>query len=274
MNFRIERKRQRVLSATPPNSSRKNLHFDPDLSLFLFSKMVEIDRICGSSACKKNGKHLCSGCGEEIYCSKECQKEHWPTHKLACKAAVKPEAAAFLKSFDELSVKQLKNILKAKAASFDKKKKDRIIASLEGIAEKPQLVKLVEEHVNKDEIESLLTASPSPTGDSSSSSSNKTTKTTQKAKIVPHNNTMPTPTPAQLRQQADMMRKNPGMVRNAQPAFKNMTDEQIRSYADQLELVSDGMLVCVVLFFVFVSSVGKQSHLGYCVLILISLCLF
>src|SRR4051794_15273225 len=110
--------------------------------------MVEIDRVCGSANCKKTGKHLCSGCGEEIYCSKECQKEHWPSHKLACKSAVKPEAAVFLKSFDALSIKQLKNILKAKAASFDKKKKDRILTKLESISEKGELVKLVEEHVS------------------------------------------------------------------------------------------------------------------------------
>lgn len=196
--------------------------------------MAEIDRICGNANCKKNGKHLCSGCGEEIYCSKECQKEHWSAHKLACKTAVKPEAAAFLKSFDALSVKQLKNILKVKAASFDKKKKDIILAKLERLAEKEELVKLVEEHVAKSEIESLLTSS-TPATDSASSSSSINKKKTTTTKV---NKAMPTPTPAQLRQQAEMMRRNPGMVRNAQPAFKNMTDAEIRSYADQLEMVS------------------------------------
>lgn len=40
------------------------------------------------------------------------------------------------------------------------------------------------------------------------------------------------------RQQATMMRKNPQMVRDSQPAFNNMTNEQIMAYADQLEQVS------------------------------------
>jgi len=34
-----------------------------------------------------------------------------------------------------------------------------------------------------------------------------------------------------------MMRNNPSLVRQSNPAFKNMTDEQIRQYADQMEQV-------------------------------------
>lgn len=198
-------------------------------------RMVEIDRVCGSPNCSKTGKHLCSGCGEEIYCSKECQKAHWPVHKTACKSAVKPEAAAFLKSFDDLSVKQLKNILMAKAASFEKKRKERVLASLESVHEKKDLVKLVSDNVKISEIESLLSSTPTSASPSTSSSSSvKPNKSAAKAQ----SGGMPTPTPAQLKQQAKLMRENPGMVRRAQPAFANMTDAQIREYADQLEIVS------------------------------------
>jgi hypothetical protein len=197
--------------------------------------MVETEKICGNVNCKKIGKHLCAGCVEEIYCSRECQKEHWSAHKLACKTAVKPEAAAFLKSFDDLSVKQLKNIMKAKSASFDKKKKDKVLANLERIVEKPSLVKLVQEHVTLDEIESLLTAS-TPASDATTSSSS---SINAKKKATPAStNGQVMPTPAQLRQNAKMMREHPNLVRQQNAAFKNMTDAQIRSYADQMEIVS------------------------------------
>jgi len=121
-----------------------------------------------SSRCTNSGRHLCSGCGEEIYCSKECQRIHWPTHKVQCQKAVKPEAASFLKSIDSLSIKQLKNIMKAKAASMDTKKRALVLSQLDQIVEKPSLVKFVEEHVQRSEIEGLLSTS----GASSSSSSN------------------------------------------------------------------------------------------------------
>eukprot|EP01032_Pedospumella_encystans_P033902 gene33902-38315_t len=112
-----------------------------------------VDRLCAKKGCDNVGKHLCSGCGEEIYCSKECQKAHWAEHKPSCKSAVKPESAALLKSLDSLSIKQLKNVMKAKAATFDNKKKTIVLTKLESIVEKPNLVKFVQEHVNISEVE-------------------------------------------------------------------------------------------------------------------------
>jgi len=34
--------------------------------------------------CGKPGHHICAKCGVRRYCSKECQKDDWPTHKLVC----------------------------------------------------------------------------------------------------------------------------------------------------------------------------------------------
>eukprot|EP01040_Poterioochromonas_malhamensis_P000878 gene878-931_t len=132
--------------------------------------MVEITRVCANTGCENPGKHLCSGCGEEIYCSKECQKAHWAKHKLACKSAVKPEAAMFIKSFDQLSVKQLKNIIIAKATTFEASKKNKILKRVEQTVEKPALVKLVKDHVQPEEIEALLTTPASAKVEAASSS--------------------------------------------------------------------------------------------------------
>ena len=74
--------------------------------------MSQDERQCAKPGCKELGIHLCAACGEEIYCSKACQKEHWVDHKQMCQSALRPRATVGLtQSFDELSVKQLKNLL-------------------------------------------------------------------------------------------------------------------------------------------------------------------
>ncbi|CAI7856482.1 unnamed protein product [Closterium sp. NIES-53] len=46
-------------------------------------------RLCGAAGCERvegDGVKFknCSGCGKVAYCSRECQKAHWPSHKLTC----------------------------------------------------------------------------------------------------------------------------------------------------------------------------------------------
>ncbi|CAI7760973.1 unnamed protein product [Closterium sp. NIES-54] len=46
-------------------------------------------RVCGAAGCgrvKGGGVKLksCGGCGKVAYCSRDCQKAHWPSHKLTC----------------------------------------------------------------------------------------------------------------------------------------------------------------------------------------------
>ncbi len=170
--------------------------------------------ICANGTCGNPGKHLCSGCGEELYCTKDCQKAHWPAHKLACKMAVKPEAAAFLKSFDALSIKQLKNLLTAKAATMDPKPKYTLLGKLERVAEKPELVKLANENVSTNEVEFLLagTSKPAPALAASSSGVKANQRNVRNGKYVMQEAPPGTvPTPEQMRQQAAMMRKDPGL---------------------------------------------------------------
>ena len=175
-----------------------------------------------NSRCTNIGRHLCSGCSEEIYCSKECQRTHWTSHKVKCQKAVKPsEAAGFLKSIDSLSIKQLKNIMRAKAASMEAKKRTIVLSQLDQIVEKPSLVKFVEEHVQRSEIEGLLSTSGASsssssssssdgrtTSSSSSSSSSSGSKSKQGARSSQPGSTatatVAPPTPQQMRQQASV----------------------------------------------------------------------
>lgn len=206
-----------------------------------------VERLCACHDCLNAGVHLCAGCGEEIYCSKECQKNHWTSHKLQCKIAVKPETAGLLQSFESLSIKQLKNLLKAKAASLDQKNRKAVLTQLENIVEKPQLLKLVKKHVVTSEIETLLTNSSSletntdtiaESHNAKSSSSLKKQKATSSSgpKVTPAGlEAFMKPSPEQLRHQATMMRNNPDLVRKSSPHFAKMTNQQITQYADQLE---------------------------------------
>lgn len=133
-----------------------------------------------------------------------------------------------MKSFDALSVKQLKNVMKAKAAQFDKKKRDAVLEKLDSIVEKANLVKLVKEHVKPAEVESLLSSSPTAATPTSSSAK-------KRAPAQKYDFKTPTPTPAQMREQAAWIRKNPHLLRQSQAAFANLSDAQIMQYADQLE---------------------------------------
>ena len=40
----------------------------------------------GVAECEKLGTMVCSGCHLVKYCSKRCQKQHWPAHKVDCKS--------------------------------------------------------------------------------------------------------------------------------------------------------------------------------------------
>ena len=75
---------------------------------------ISEEKKCSNPTCFNIGVHLCSGCGEEIYCDKKCQLSHWPDHKSKCREATKPVAAVLNQSFESLSIKQLKNLIKAK----------------------------------------------------------------------------------------------------------------------------------------------------------------
>ena len=150
-----------------------------------------------------------------------------------------------LKTFDELSIRQLKHLLAAKAAQYPEKKREITLRIMEQQKEKAQLMKLVTQNVQPGEIEELLAAeAPSSSGRSSSSSSSggsnssanmskKERQRAEKAKAALENQDLPSAD--MLRKQARQMSRNPELVRRANPQFAHMTDAQIREQAREME---------------------------------------
>ena len=117
-----------------------------------------------------------------------------------------------------------------KLASQNASKRDAVYNKMETLVEKQSLIELAQEHIQLSELSKLVADStPAPVTKTSTAKSN--------AYNVPDN--FASPTPEQLRTQASMIRKNPELVRRSQPMFANMSDDQIRAYADQIEQVWD-----------------------------------
>lgn len=147
-----------------------------------------------------------------------------------------------LQSFDSLSVKQLKNLISAKAATMEPKKRATVLNQLENVVEKSNLLWLAKQHVLPSEIEVLLTNNPPsmqptqvevPATGSKGGTGVKRKLQMKKSDATSFNGQ--TPTPQQLREQASMMRKNPDLVRRSNPAFLKMSNAQIIAYADHIE---------------------------------------
>jgi len=46
---------------------------------------MNAERACANTAFSNVGDKHCAACKSVWYCSTECQKKHWPMHKIACK---------------------------------------------------------------------------------------------------------------------------------------------------------------------------------------------
>lgn len=50
--------------------------------------------LCFFTDCERSGVYQCSRCKVAKYCSPEHQKQHWKSHKIACKKCNEPDASA------------------------------------------------------------------------------------------------------------------------------------------------------------------------------------
>lgn len=204
--------------------------------------------VCSRAGCSKAGTKLCSQCGEAAYCSGECQKEAWITgHKEQCCLATKPEVVTMTQKMDDLSLKQLKNVVIAKAAQYNANRRAIILAKLEQKEkDKGQLLTLAAENVLVSEIEPLLTGRGGAASGGSSSGGGGGASTTlsssggkkvlsRKDKVKAALEEHKMPSVEQLRKQARTMSRNPELVRRANPEMRHLTDAQIREHAREME---------------------------------------
>lgn len=63
--------------------------------------------------CGRPGSLACARCRAVSYCSKECQKIAWPTHKAVCSRKDEPEIPVELTKDDEVALDELANALDA-----------------------------------------------------------------------------------------------------------------------------------------------------------------
>ena len=152
-----------------------------------------------------------------------------------------------MSAFESLSIKQLKHILHVKMSTFDKDKKIYIQKKEDAVSERPSLIELVTEYIEEKEIENLL-LKPDPESNSSKKKDLKAAAAQEKAersqKLYAKKNFRGSGgidklSPDQMRQNAAMMRKDPGLVRKSNPALANYTNEQIKELADQLEKMAE-----------------------------------
>jgi hypothetical protein len=55
---------------------------------------------CDKENCNEEGKLKCSACGLVNYCSQTCQKSHWNSHKIFCKANRKSSVPSMPKNLN------------------------------------------------------------------------------------------------------------------------------------------------------------------------------
>lgn len=130
--------------------------------------------------------------------------------------------------FEKLSVVHLKHVLNVKMESFDKEKR-AYINRRTNLAEKAELIAIVQEYVEEAEIDKLL-AKPNPQSNASKKKEAEKKKASSK---------VPDMTPQQMRQNAKLLRSNPREARKQNPQLAAFSDQQILELAEQYEKMAE-----------------------------------
>lgn len=148
-----------------------------------------------------------------------------------------------IKHVSGLNPKQLKTIIRQYAsASLPKGKAKMLMVSAEN-ADKPALISIIEREIPSDEVATLIEKvqiqeeEARKTNNAAGVASSRVGNLNRGARTnkVQQGNA----SPAQMKQQAAMMKKDPAMFRRMVPEMKNFTDAEIREYAEQMEKMAD-----------------------------------
>ena len=110
--FRHDSHLTRLCADIPDNENNTKLIKDWLTKRFIVSELECIGQITEEQACNKIDKLLralgkcaqcsnlgdlrCGSCQQVHYCSKECQRAHWTTHKHTCTRVSKPNIVEFV----------------------------------------------------------------------------------------------------------------------------------------------------------------------------------
>lgn len=185
---------------------------------------------CSNAGCGKNGDLKCSKCGAAQYCSKECQVGHWAVHSATCYQKTSDNKI----QLESLSVKQLRYMLRMKAASLSEGEREALKASEAAIVEKPPLVALVDSSMSQSEMKQFLASYAQE-----KSAPAQTPSVRKPRKPDSQLEDLRRATPDQLRQQARLFRRDPDFVRRSNPQLAHLSNADLLASADQMEAMAD-----------------------------------
>jgi hypothetical protein len=140
--------------------------------------------------------------------------------------------------FEELSIKDLKDLLQKKSSESSSEISTSIRISSQKIIDKSELVELCKCYIGDDEIERLLQSAQGSSSQLKKNHSSPEQPQFPSSSLNLEMDQLSKMSPEQLKYQAACIRKNPSAFRASQPALFHMTDTQILQAATQMEMMA------------------------------------